>query len=93
MLYHNISDYLLINNLTILSEDSLRKNIKDDTELKKIIENQGFKVLFGLRNGFQEVFIWDKETINNYEVVLPKKTINTKVVFIDYFFNSLDFIY
>ena len=85
LLYHNISDYLLINNLTILSEDSLRKNIKDDTELKKIIENQGFKVLFGLRNGFQEVFIWDKETINNYEVVLPKKTINTKVVFIDYF--------
>ena len=42
-LYNNIADYIVTNKLTTLSKDSLRKNIKDDSVLKKIIEKEGFK--------------------------------------------------
>lgn len=31
------------------------------------------------------MFIWDKETIKNYEVKLPKQTVKTKVIFIEIF--------
>lgn len=83
VLYKKLIDYLLSNNLTSLSRDSLSKSIKNDSELKRIIENQGFNVDFKLRNGFQELYIWDKQTIKKYEVILPKDTIETKVVFIE----------
>ena len=91
ILYKNIGNYILANNLTKLSEDSLRKNIKNDSELSKIIKEQGFKTRFILRNGFQDVFIWDKEVINKYKVILPKDTINTDVIFIEnYHLNGYD---
>jgi hypothetical protein len=90
-LYNNIADYLLSNKLTSLSKDSLRKNIKDDSVLKEIIEKEGFKVDFKYRNGFQEIFIWNKESINKHEVILPKVTVKTTVVFIEsYFINGYD---
>ena len=60
-LYINLTNYILSNDLTTLSKDSLSKNIKNDSELKRIIEAQGFKTDFKFRNGFQELFIWDKE--------------------------------
>ncbi len=92
MLYQTLSEYLMANHLTILSKDSLSKTIKNDSELKRIIESQGFKVNFKFRNGFQELYIWDKETIHNYEVVLPKQTINTQVVFIEnHLLNGYDY--
>lgn len=84
-LYKNISEYLITNHLTLLSKDSLSKTIKNDSELKRILEDQGVKTDFKYRNGFQELFIWDIETIKNYEVKLPKQTISTKVVFIENF--------
>jgi hypothetical protein len=91
ILYKNITDYLLSNKLTNLSKDSLLKNIKDDSVLKEIIEKEGFKVDFKYRNGFQEIFIWNKESINKYEVILPKVTVKTTVVFIEsYFINGYD---
>jgi len=83
ILYNNLKHYLLSNNLTGLSEDSSSKTIKSDTELKKIIEAEGFKSMFMLRNGFQDIFIWDDETMLEYEVILPKDTITAKVVFIE----------
>ena len=90
-LYNNITDYVLSNKLTSLSKDSLRKNIKDDSVLKEIIEKQGFKVDFKFRNGFQEIFIWNKESIKKYEVILPKDTLKTTVVFIEsYHINGYD---
>ena len=90
-LYNNIADYLLSNKLTSLSKDSLRKNIKDDSVLKEIIEKEGFKVDFKFRNGFQELFIWNKESTKKYEVILPKVTIKTTVVFIEsYHINGYD---
>ena len=90
-LYINLTNYILSNDLTTLSKDSLSKNIKNDSELKRIIEGEGFKVDFKYRNGFQEVFIWDKETIDTYEVTLPKDTINATVVFIEnYHLNGYD---
>lgn len=90
-LYKNLSEYLTNNNLTKLSKDSLSKTIKNDSELKRIIKDQGFKADFKFRNGFQELYIWDKETSKNYEVILPKDTINTKVVFIEnYHLNGYD---
>jgi hypothetical protein len=91
MLYNNITDYLLSNKLTRLSKDSLRKNIKDDSVLKVIIEKEGFKVDFKFRNGFQEIFIWNKESTKKYEVILPKDTVKTTVVFIEgYQINGYD---
>ena len=84
-LYINITNYLLSNDLTNLTKDSLSKNIKNDSVLKRIIEAQGFKADFKFRNGFQELFIWDKETIKDYEVQLPKQTVNTQVIFIENF--------
>ena len=91
MLYNNITDYVLSNKLTRLSKDSLRKNIKDDSVLKVIIEKEGFKVDFKFRNGFQEIFIWNKESTKKYEVILPKDTVKTTVVFIEsYHINGYD---
>jgi hypothetical protein len=90
-LYNNITDYLLSNKLTRLSKDSLHKNIKNDSVLKEIIEKEGFKVDFKFRNGFQEIFIWNKESTKKYEVILPKDTIQTTVVFIEsYHINGYD---
>lgn len=90
-LYNNIADYILSNKLTRLSKDSLHKNIKDDSVLKEIIEKEGFKVDFKFRNGFQEVFIWNKESTKKYEIILPKDTIKTTVVFIEsYHINGYD---
>ncbi|MDP5094057.1 MAG: hypothetical protein NWQ17_12155 [Polaribacter sp.] len=90
-LYNNISDYIVTNKLTTFSKDSLRKNIKDDSELRKIIEKEGFKVDFKFRNGFQELFIWNKESTKKYEVILPKETVKTTVVFIEsYHINGYD---
>lgn len=90
-LYNNIADYILSNKLTELSKDSLRKNIKDDSVLKGLIEKEGFKVDFKFRNGFQELFIWNKESTEKYEVILPKDTVKTTVVFIEsYHINGYD---
>lgn len=91
VLYNNITDYILSNKLSNLSKDSLRMNIRNDSVLKNIIEKEGFKVDFKLRNGFQEIFIWDSESINKYEVILPKDTLETTVVFIEsYHINGYD---
>ena len=90
-LYNNITDYVLSNKLTSLSKDSLRKKIKDDSVLKEIIEKEVFKVDFKFRNGFQELFIWNKESTKKYEVILPKDTVKTTVVFIEsYHINGYD---
>lgn len=90
-LYNNITDYVLSNKLTRLSKDRLRKNIKDDSVLKEIIEKEGFKVDFKFRNGFQEIFIWNKESTNKYDVILPKHAVKTTVVFIEsYHINGYD---
>jgi len=92
VLYSILTDYILSNQLTRLSKDSLTKNIKNDSELKRIIEGEGFKANFKYRNGFQEIFIWDKETIDKFEVTLPKGTINATVVFIEnYHLNGYDY--
>jgi len=81
VLYDNIINYIWENKLTSIVKDSLVKNIKDDTELTKILDKEGFSSKFMLRNGFQDIFIWDKETVGNYTVSLPKETIETKVIF------------
>ncbi len=72
-LYNNIANYLLSNNLTSLSKDSLHKNIKDDTVLKKIIEKEGFKVNFNFRMVFKSYLFGDKEGIEKYEVIFLAK--------------------
>lgn len=90
-LYNQLTHYLLSNNLTVLSKDSLRKTIKNDHELTKIIDKEGFKSKFMLRNGLQDLLIWNKESRKSYVVTLPKDTVNTTVVFIeDYVLNGYD---
>ena len=91
VLYENIMDYLIANNLTNLTRDSLSQTIKDDSELTRILEEEGYHSRFIYRNGFQDLFIWNKETINNYDVILPKDTIDAKVIFIEsYHLNGYD---
>lgn len=83
-LYNALADYMISNHLTSIPEDSLRKDIKNDVELKRILENQGVKAEFKYRNGFQDLFIWDKETVEHYDVQLPKQSVQTQVVFIEH---------
>ena len=90
-LYQNLADYLFSKRLTTLSKDSLLKTIKNDTELKRIINEEGFKSRFMYRNGFQDLLIWNKESNVKYEVILPKDTISTIVIFIEnYILNGYD---
>ncbi len=90
-LYHALADYMLSRQLTALTKDSLERTIKNDVELGRILAGQGFKSRFLLRNGIQEVLIWNKETSAQYTVALPKDTVRTKVVFIaDYALNGYD---
>ena len=91
VLYKNIAHYLLSNKLTSLSKDSLVKTIKNNNELSIVLTKQGYKSKFLYRNGFQEVLIWDEETVNTYTVDLPKDTIKTTVIFIEnYHLNGYD---
>ena len=90
-LYHNLAEYLLSNSLTKLSTDSLQKTIKNDVELKRIIEKEGFRTKFMYRDGLQDLIIWDRESSKKYEVSLPKDTIITTVKFIqNYVLNGYD---
>ena len=90
-LYHSLVAYLLSNNLTKLSKDSLQKTIKNDVELKSIIEKEGFKAKFMYRDGFQDLIIWNKESSEKYEVPLLEDTITTTVRFIqNYVLNGYD---
>jgi hypothetical protein len=82
-LYKNLTNYIISNQLSSLSKDSLTKSIKNGSELKKILDREGFKSKFLYRNGFQDLLIWNKESIKKYEVILPKDTINTVVIFIE----------
>lgn len=85
LLFSNLTNYLVSNNLTPLTKDSLSQTISNSSELKRIIEGEGFKTRFLYLNGFWEVLIWDKEFTNTYNVTLPKDTINATVVFIENF--------
>ena len=85
VLYKNLTDYLLSNELTNLSKDSLSKTIRNRSLFRDIIKKEGFKTKFLYRNGFQDLLIWDKESTKKYEVTLPKDTIYTTVVFIESF--------
>lgn len=90
-LYKMLIQYIVTNELSNLTIDSLSQNIKNDSELTRIIEAEGFKTKFMYRNGFQDLFIWGTETRNNYEVTLPKDTVNATVVFIEnYHLNGYD---
>lgn len=92
VLYKNLCNYLITNQLTNIPIDSLELTIKNDSELKRIIEEEGFKARFLYRNGFQDLVIWNKESRKNYKVALPKETINTTVIFIEnYNLNGYDY--
>ena len=91
ILYENVANYLISNKLTPLNKDSLLKIIKSDVELISLLEAEGYHTKFLLRNGFQDLVIWDEETTNNYTVILPKDTIQTTVIFIEnYHLNGYD---
>ncbi len=92
VLYKNLTNYLVSNQLTKITIDSLERTIKSDHELNKIIEEEGFKARFLYRNGFQDLVIWNKESSENYKVDLPKETIHTTVKFIEnYNLNGYDY--
>ncbi len=92
LLYKNLTNYLLSNQLTKITKDSLIRTIKNDSELKRIIEKEGFKSRFLYRNGFQDLVIWNKVSRKNYKITLPKETINTTVIFIEnYSLNGYDY--
>jgi len=83
VLYKEICNYLIRNSLTKLSYDSLNKNIKNDSLLKKIIEQAGMNCEFFFINGFRDILIWDKQIKEEYTIQLPNDTLNVEVVFIE----------
>ena len=83
ILYAKLSHYLVNEKLTKLSFDELSKTIKDDSELIKVIESEGFYCKFMLINGIQDLLIWDKQSQAEYSVDLPETNINVNVIFIE----------
>lgn len=83
ILYENLFHYLVNNKLTTLSFDELSKTIKDDSELTRVIENEGFHCKFFLINGIQDLLIWDKQSQSEYTVQLPEVKIDVNVIFIE----------
>lgn len=83
ILYKNLFHYLVNNKLTTLSFDELSKTIKDDSELTRVIENEGFHCKFFLINGIQDLLIWDKQSQSKYTVQLPEAKIDINVIFIE----------
>ncbi len=83
ILYNNLSHYLVNKKLTKLSFDELSKTIKDDSELTKVIESEGYYCKFILINGIQYLLIWDKQSQSEYSVYLPETKINVNVIFIE----------
>jgi hypothetical protein len=83
ILYYKISHYLVDNKLTELSLDELLKTIKDDSELTKVIEKEGFYCKFLLLNGIQDLLIWYKQSSSKYSIDLPENNIDVNVIFIE----------
>lgn len=83
ILYDNLSHYLVDNKLTEIPFDSLSKTIKDDSELTKVLEKEGFHSRFLLLNGIQDVVIWDKQSKSEYAVDLPESKLVVNVIFIE----------
>lgn len=85
ILYDKLSHYLVDNKLTEIPFDSLSKTIKDDSELTKVLEKEGFYCNFLLLNGIQDLVIWDKQSQSEYAVDLPESKLVVKVIFIDHY--------
>ncbi|TNE54488.1 MAG: hypothetical protein EP338_06640 [Bacteroidetes bacterium] len=83
ILYDKIAHYLTDKQLSKLSFQELSETVKDDSELKKVIENEGFHCKFLLNNGIQDALIWDEQDRSTYAVELPETTINVNVIFIE----------
>ncbi len=83
ILYQKLSHYLVDNKLTTLTFEELSKSIKDDSELTRVIGNEGFHCKFFLLNGIQDLLIWDKESRSIYSIDLPENNIDINVVFIE----------
>ena len=85
ILYQKLSTYILDNNLTELSKDSLIKNIADDSELERIIQEEGFQCKTFYLNGLQDIMIWKDERTKKVQVELPNQNIEANVIFLDEF--------
>jgi len=83
ILYKELYEYLTDNHLTRISFDSLRRNISNNIELRKVIEQQGVNCRFFFLNGFRDILIWDKQNEEDYTIGLPKDTLTITVVFIE----------
>jgi hypothetical protein len=53
------------------------------SELNRIIEEQGATAQFFYLNEKFSIIIWDKQTVNNYQIELPNDTINIEVTNIE----------
>ena len=80
ILYDELSEYLIVNALTEIPRDSLRKVIRNDIELARVIAQEGFKSKFMFRNGFQDLLIWENESIEDTVIILPDSTVDISIV-------------
>jgi len=83
ILYKNLAHYLVDNKLTEIPFDSLSKTINDDSELTKVLENQGFHSKFLFLNGIQDALIWDKQSQSEYAIDLPESKLVVNAIFIE----------
>jgi hypothetical protein len=84
LLYNHLTDYIVENNLTNIGRDSLRSSLRNDVELTRIIENEGFQCKFFFLNGMQDLLIWKEERIEKEIVDLPTGSLEVSIVNVDH---------
>ncbi len=78
LLQRNLYTYLKNEKLTELSFEDY-----GSSELNRVIELQGAKAEFFYLNEIFGITIWDKESVKNYRIELPKNTIQVDVTIIE----------
>lgn len=84
-LYTNIAHYLVENQLTEQSFETLERTAIDDQELLRVITDQGYYAKFLKSNGIQDLIIWDKQSHSKYAVQLPNQFIDVNVMYIEHY--------
>lgn len=83
ILYKNLTTYIVKKNLSKFNKDSLEYNLRNDKELTRIINKQGFKCKFFFLNGMQDLIIWKKERREKSKIEIPTGVVNVTVVHLD----------
>ncbi|MHC4574459.1 MAG: MBL fold metallo-hydrolase [Planctomycetota bacterium] len=85
ILWDNLTEYLLANNLVEPNETREVVREAPDVPIKRILKAKGYYGLMGRTWPYHELMIWQKETEKEYLVELPEGHQTVRVVFLDDF--------